>query len=164
MSGQDRQLVTMYEVNGMTPEQIASCTGFDPLAVKASLANFSLKYRKDVAAVDSNTTLPVAPGPSGAPPIVEDISNDDFDLIKQAALRIALQSEETHMATSGRMLRFLWNEKKGRNNTNKVAGIQYNVVNINAEILAARDAVRRALDPARVIDVPTETEKMQSVV
>jgi hypothetical protein len=145
----------MYEVNQMTIEQIAATTGFEPLAIKATLAAYSPTYRKDIS-VQQSFQQTKSPVPSGAPPtIAEDISDTDFELIRQAALGIALDTSNDYVPTKARMLKFLWNEKKGRNNVNGLRGASVNILQFNDHIVQAARAVKDALGQTTV-DVEAE--------
>lgn len=115
MTAIDTQIKVAYEENEMSPEEIAGEFGFDLTAVKVALSRTSAKYRKDVKA--------------GAE---EDISDDEFREIKRVAKDLALYSEND--AVRARMISFLWNEKKGRNNTEKAAPLKLTLIQINEQL------------------------------
>lgn len=145
MSGSDQQIVTSYEELGMTVEQIAADTGWDALAIKASLLQNSSVYRAEVQA--SNSTANSNPGPTLA---LEDFDQQDLIDSKQV-LRELLHVDDDHLRF--KVAKFMRDEKKGR--LDPVRAIRdiknITVQQFNVTLVKAREARARAAQ--KVIDV-----------
>lgn len=133
MNATNSQIVTLYEVENLPPEVIAEELSWEVAAVKAILLQNSLAYRK--------ATFPDKEGHSEEP----DITEEEFAQIKTALKNIALYGEDE--ATRARVLKFLFDEKKGRNINPATVIAQapkLNITIINAQLQRARAAISRA--------------------
>lgn len=141
MSAQSKEIVSMFEVCGMTPEQISDEVGIELAVVKCCLKANSSAYNE--------TVLPE-----------HDITDAEFEQIKMGYKQLMFSEDEK---VRERALRFLWNEKKGRNeDKTMIANIgKMNIIMFNERLNKARQARERFLsknnsEPA--IDVPSEKE------
>lgn len=158
MSGGDQQVVALYELNAMSPEMIAEVLGYDVLAVKSALASHSRIYRESfkqevlLARGASSLDIQQATNDSQEGEIV---NNEQFQQLKQAAINIALSSDDNvGAATRARMIKFLLNEKKGRNDVRgQVKNIHTNVILINQGLQQAKEAIRRSLGVSKQQEV-----------
>ena len=142
MSGSEHQVISMYELASMSPNDIAEQLGYDLLAIKTTLASHSRIYRErmnqgDLACDSQGVVTQVKKE--------EDISDYEMSLLKQRMLDIALNDSEEQVATSFRAAKFLFNEKKGRNNVDGVKGLNVNINILNQGLQQAREAMRRVM-------------------
>lgn len=152
MSGGDQQVIALFEQNGMSPEDIAEALGYDVLAVKTSLASYSVVYRRMMSERTPINQTERA-GAQTPTTTVEDISDAEFDMIKQGLMSIAMDSSPENTPTRARTLKFLFQEKKGRNSVGKgMQNINVNILTINNGIAQAREAIKRALGSSQVGD------------
>mgnify|MGYP000326835432 CR=1 FL=1 len=124
MTALEQQIVTDYEVNGTPPATIAQDNSLELPAVQATLTRYSNKYQE---AVNSH--------------VEEDISKGDYDRIKEVLKQLALYSDSDQVRA--RVGIFLFNEKKGRNNSkaNVIKNTQFNILTLNEGIKQARQAL-----------------------
>jgi uncharacterized protein (DUF1778 family) len=136
MTAANQQIVTAYEVNGMTPEQIAETEGYDVTSVKSILMQFSSVYRR---AMKEGT---------------EDGFTEDEELrARQVIAQLAQYAEDDHLRF--RASRYIRDDKKGRLDVaKKTRGLNINVLMINAEIQKATQAIENAKN--RTIDLSPE--------
>lgn len=151
MSGGDQQVVALYELNAMSPEMIAEVLGYDVLAVKSALSTHSRIYREAIKqevllAGGSNNLIDIQQVTNDSQE-GEIVNNEQFQQLKQAAINIALSSDDNvGAATKARMIKFLLNEKKGRNDVRgQVKNIHTNVILINQGLQQAKEAIRKSL-------------------
>ena len=114
-----QEVLDLYETCGMSIEEIAEETGYDPLAIKNILLGSSSRYRRDNAGTDEAL-----------------VSDAELKQLAQAAKQLAFTSENDYVRA--KMITYLIDEKKGRNDK-KANGP---VVNVN--ILGLNDALARA--------------------
>lgn len=129
LTGANKQIITAYEVEGMTAEQIAESLDFDVVAVKATLLQFSPKYREDVK---------------------EDVSLDftvDEQLeAKNAMIRLMRSSEDDYLVA--RLACKIRDDGKGRLDVNaNMKGLNVNVVLFNERLERAKEVKLKALAP-----------------
>lgn len=112
MNDSTAQIVTAYEDNGLTPEQIVESfdNEYDLLAVKAVLMQFSAKFRTDNRSGKEEASF----------------SSEDEILARSALKRIVQYSDDD--LTVARVSMFIINEKRGRldkvsNNNNPMVGL-----------------------------------------
>lgn len=119
-NGTAAQIVAAYE-GGMTIQQIAEdlCASeqFDETTIKTVLASFSSVYRNSIddKAITNENKAP-------------DLTDTEFDDIKRVAKELALFAEDDNVRA--RMIKFLWDEKKGRNDA-KLANAKRGVKNLS---------------------------------
>ncbi len=133
-SGTDSQIKTAYEVNKMTPEQIAEELGFTVLSIKAKLMQCSSLYRKDCGQEDeSRDEL--------------NFSKEEARRIKQELFDLAMTTEDEHL--KGKLLLNLRDDSRGRKDVVKqVSNSPFNILQINQVLQQARsgaDSVKRIL-------------------
>lgn len=130
------QVVSLYEQDGLSPDEIAEGLGFSIEAVKTTLLNGSSLYRRR----QKNPTN-YAPGEE-----LEVITNEEFEQVKTAYKQLAISSEVD--AVRERAGRFLINEKLGRNKG--ITGLEkssaINITLINAHIEQAKKRAEEILD------------------
>lgn len=131
MTAANATIVTSYEVLELSVEDIAAQEGLEVESVKAILAGHSSLYRERLRS-DSAT---------------EDISNGEFEDIKSAMKQIALYGEQEGVRLKA--LRFLWDEKKGRNEIKKDEGarnLRVNVLIFNQQLKKIREVRSKVRD------------------
>lgn len=125
----ESQIVASYEDHGVTIEEIAANFGFSEEAVKILLGAKSSVYRAQVKAE-----------------VIPDVTDDDFDQVK-AVMKSLLLSDQPNVQLKA--ARFLWDEKKNRNDpaatkASMLNGAVININVINEQMQKARVAVERA--------------------
>ena len=137
-----QQIVTAYEDSGVTSlEDLCSIfSDFEPEAIKTVLLQYSTKYRRLHLASSKNKDSDNIEKP-------EDITDDEFEHIKQSLKNLALNCPDDNVRA--RTLKFLWNEKKGRNDIDKslkgLAALNINVNMLNDHLKQIKAAKERAI-------------------
>jgi len=139
MTALEQQIVTDYEVNGTAPALIAQDNNLELAAVVATLIRYSSQYKE---AIESKKE--------------EDISEQDYERIREALKQLALYSESDMVRA--RVGIFLFNEKKGRNNAKGsiIKNTQFNILSLNEGIKQAR----KALMDSTVLDLKKIEDKI----
>lgn len=133
MSNCDLELVTNFEVNGMTPEQIAQDAGLEVSAVKAFLMQYSALYRQLQQGGDKSLEL----------------TNDEFDEVKQTLFEIMRYQKEDRPNTSAKIAMFLYKDKKGYLNPQApLPSINLNVMDFNGRMKQCLAAEERTAQKA----------------
>lgn len=134
ISAGDTQIKLMYE-QGVSPEEIASELGAEVSSIKATLLSCSRLYRQRVNGKDEEKQ--------------EDIEETEWDEIRQAYKQLALNSDNP--VVQEKALRFLWQEKKGRNNlVPKVPqGTGINLLILNSTLTEAKKKAAAAIMEAQ---------------
>lgn len=154
MSPSDNQIVQLYEIGEMSIESIAQGTGYEIEVVKKCLLSNSERYKAKYS--HSN----IEDG--------EEITALEFANIKRGMFELAQTDLPELAPTKFKALQFLWNEKKGRNESptaqglNALAGVMSNIALLNNGLLEAKNAVRKSLGHSQIIEVnevPIEHEK-----
>jgi hypothetical protein len=138
MSGLERTIVTLYEREGMTIEEICLSEELEDVSVKSVLAQHSQKYRDGSGAKE-----------------MEEVRDDELSEYIEA-YKMLRHSEEPHIQE--RVLRNLINYKKkvtdglGANDPKKLARLMGNVGNVNVLALNTilteiREAKQKLLAP-----------------
>lgn len=124
MTALEQQIVTDYEVNGTSPTIIAQDNSLELPAVQATLIRYSSKYKE---AIEQHRE--------------DDITQSDYERIKETLKQLALYSESD--AVRAKVGIFLFNERKGRNNSksNVIKNTQFNILTLNEGIKQARQAL-----------------------
>jgi hypothetical protein len=132
-----QQIKTAYEVNHMTPQEIAeSFDGFDIASVKAALMASSGKFRKDCLGEDEKEAA-------------LNFSDDQLAAINQVIFETALAAEhsdgsvdyKTRLAAAT----YLRDDKKGRKDVMKNAvGNTFNLLQFNQQIQQIRSVADEA--------------------
>ena len=130
------QIVTLYEGESLSPEEIAEGLGFSVEAVKGVLLTQSSIYRRRQKNPANYTTAEE----------LEVVTDDEFDLIRKSYVNLAIGSEVD--AVKERAGRFLINEKLGRNKgiSSIEKGASFNITLINSHIEAAKKLSEKILD------------------
>lgn len=130
MSAALEQIKTAYEVNEMTPEQIAEDQDLDIAAVKAGLMQTSSKYRKACGMEEEDT--------DGL-----NFTNDELRRVNQVIYETALTAEtpdgspdfKTRLAAAT----YIRDDKKGRKEpVRHIAGNTFNLLSFNEQLQKAR--------------------------
>jgi hypothetical protein len=137
MSAEYTALKQAYEVESMSPAEIAEDRGLDIVAVKAALMQCSTKYRRDCNKEDESVSI-------------LNVSDDEAMRLKESLLTLALAAENEGVRAKTAM--FLFNEKKGRNDIVKgMAQQNNNIFLINQHLSRVREAASRVIKDATVI-------------
>lgn len=111
---------TAYEVEGMSPEEIAQDRGFDVAAVKAGLMQYSSKYQK-------------ACGKEEEAEEELNFSNEQLQRVNDVIFELAMGAEDPHLRFKAAT--YVRDDKKGRKEVIKnVAGNNFNVLMINQQL------------------------------
>lgn len=158
LTGINQQIVTAYETLGLTISQIQEAfqeLALDSLAIKATLMQFSEKYRNDNKKVVNN-----------------DFNDDELIEANQVMVSLMRGADDEHLRA--RMARYIRDDKKGRLDVHGIRDINVNVMMFNERLLKAREAKMLSkgapnppLSPPpfqeKVIDV-TEVENSEELV
>jgi hypothetical protein len=131
MSALIQQIRTAYELNGMSPEQIAeNFDGVDIASIKAALMNCSAKYRKECN-VEDNAEARV------------NFTDDQLEIVNQVIFEAALAAEHSDGSvdykTRLNAAMYIRDDKKGRKDVVKqVQGNTFNFLQFNQQIQQAR--------------------------
>jgi len=135
----------------MTTEQIAVEVGLEEIAVKACLSSYSSLYNDQMSSEKEE----------------EDISDEEFAQIKMAYKQLMFSEDDR---VKEKALRFLWDEKKGRNKQKDTLILNAGKINIlafNDRLIKARQAKEKFLNSnnaskannvennSEIIDVPS---------
>lgn len=114
MTAFNTAIVTAFEDCGLGAEEIAEQHGLELTAVRAVLIQCSSKYRKQIKKAEkAATSETLAPAQNNEDQKFELVADEEFDEIRQAYKDLAFTSEND--AVREKSLRWLLNEKKGRN-------------------------------------------------
>jgi hypothetical protein len=133
MSGSTKQIVTAYEVGNLSPEQIVETFDgeYDITAVKAVLASFSSRYRKDYRLGDDETKKRLGFTEEQEASACEVIAGQIF-------------SEDEHVAQRAAI--FIREDRQGRRDPiSKMANLGLNIIQFNQAILAANESLKLQL-------------------
>lgn len=134
LTGANQQIITAYEVEGMSPEDIATSLDFEVSAVKATLLQFSSKYRED----------------SKHEPNL-DFTVDEQLEAKNAMVRLMRSSEDEYLIA--RLACKIRDDGKGRLDVgSNMRGLNINVVLINERIKQAQEAKQKVLAASPVME------------
>lgn len=122
------QVVSLYEESGLDPEQIAEALDLEVSAVKFCLTAHSVSYRKMLNSQEKQEL----PG---------DFLDEDFSNAANA-IKELIFSEDDHIRY--RAAKFIYNEKKGRNDLKEINSVNFNVHLINEQMRKAIEAKARA--------------------
>lgn len=127
LTGANQQIITAYEVEGMSPDDIATSLEFEVSAVKATLMQFSSKYRED------SKTEPNL-----------DFTIDEQLEARNAMVRLMRSSEDDYLVA--RLACKIRDDGKGRLDIgSNMRGLNINVVLINERIKLAQEAKRKLI-------------------
>jgi len=144
MTATARQIVSAYETCGMTVEEIANDQELEPLAIKATLMQFSSNYRQDLKKQEN-----------------EDIefSGEDHRAAVDVIRNIAKYSEDERLQLKAAT--YIRDDKKGRLDAiRQLGGLNINVLQFNETMKKAIAATNRAksLAPSTNIESKVTTE------
>lgn len=118
------RIKTMYEDLGMTVEEIAGEENVDTSLVKTSLAASSHTYTEKLKAGKE-----------------EDITDEEYKTYLTAYKELAIAGSEEYPAIKERSLRWLMEEKKGRNEARIKALAQSHGLGTNFNVLVLQNAL-----------------------
>ena len=130
MSALVQQIKLAYELNGMSPEEIAENFELDIASAKAALINCSSKYRKECNTEDDKESR-------------LNFTDDQLEAVNQVIFETAMCAEhsdgsvdyKTRLAAAT----YLRDDKKGRKEANKqLQGTTLNFMQFNQQIQQAR--------------------------
>jgi hypothetical protein len=127
------EVVTLFEAEGLTPEQIATDRGYDVEFVITTLMQFSRVYKENMRSIEKNKA---------------DVTDEEYEELLTSYKNLAKYSDDEHLREKA--LRFLINEKKGRNNV-QVNPEAKSVVNQILVFNQALEAARQALKPTEKV-------------
>ena len=132
-SAADQQILSAFEVSGMSPEEIAEDLGFSVSGVKAKLMSISSKYRK-------------ACGKEGEEEDELNFSRAEQLQIKRELFQLAVTTEDENL--KGKLLLNLRDDGKGRKDVVKqMQGNQFNILQlVNNSLSTAREGASALKD------------------
>ena len=134
MNSELTAIVTAYEQENLSPEQIASDRDLDITAVKAALMQGSSHYRKDCG--KENSDIPEL-----------DFDNEQLQRVNTVIYDLALSAEDEHLRFKAAT--YVRNDKKGRLEPVKnLAGQNFNILMINQKLAQVRqigDNIKRTV-------------------
>jgi hypothetical protein len=133
MTAANTQIVTSYEDHDLTPEQIAKDQELDLDAVKATLMQFSAKYRRE-AKVDDQLNF----------------SEQGLVAANQVIEQIMQYSEDDNLRLRAAM--YIRNDKKGRLDATQMRGLNISVIQFNERLIKARQSVQEAVNKVITLD------------
>lgn len=139
MTSLARQIVSCYDINEMSPVEIAQEFELEEAAVIATLTQFSAKYRKDTK-VD------------GEPKKDLDFNDEQLSAVNQVLFDLAVGSDDPNLQF--RAARFIRQDKKGRLDKQAFKGLNINVLVLNDALQKANAALERGR--SKVIEIPTQ--------
>lgn len=129
LTGLNQQIVTAFESEGMTVTEIAEAFEVELLAIKATLFQFSPKFREDLKNADKSSDM--------------DFKDNDLIEANQAMMRIARCAEAEDPNLSFRIYKYVRNDKKGRLDIlSGIRNLNMNVAVFNERLIQAREAVQ----------------------
>jgi hypothetical protein len=139
------QIKTAYEVENLTPEQIASPDNLnlDVAAVKCALMQHSSKYRKDCGKEEEDE---------------DDLnfSNDDLRVVNKTFVA-ALQAEDNEGLPDWRVrldaAKYIRDDKKGRKEVVKQVGNTFNFMQFNEDAARAREKLAKVMGNSKALNV-----------
>lgn len=135
LTGANQQIITAYETERLTVDQIAEALDFDPVAIKATLMQFSSQYREDMK---QEPNL--------------DFSTDEQLEAKNAMVRLMRNSEDEYLIA--RLACKIRDDGKGRLDIGKnMRNLNMNVVIFNERIEQAKEAKARLLNNAPIMEM-----------
>jgi hypothetical protein len=123
VSPTNKVIITSYEVCKLSPEEIAEQEGLELESVKAVLLQSSTLYKEHLQNCKGQDK--------------EDISDNEYEVLLDAYKSLALNTEQENVKEKA--LRFLINEKKGRNSASDlVKNVKVSVLHFNQQLKQAR--------------------------
>jgi len=140
MSGANQSIVTLYEVEGLTPEEIAQAEGWEVAAVKSILMQCSEMYNAKLKNKEE-----------------DGFSDQEALAARKVIANIAQYGEDEHLRLRAAM--YVRNDKKGRLDIVEASrGLNINVTQIN---LGIQKAIERAsFSKNRVIELDPNEAKL----
>ena len=148
MTAVQTAIISDYENNSATPEQIAESLELELSAVKATLLQYSSRFR-DMLQIRPERSEVLKEQALGFAKDEPAFSKDELQEVLGAYKQLAMYSEHDHVRE--RALRNIINEAKGRNDVRKERVVQnggtINIVTLNNLIVEARKkALQNAID------------------
>jgi hypothetical protein len=126
------QIKSSYEIEGMSPEEIAEDQNLDITAIKAALMQSSSKYRKACSKEEEEK---------------DDLnfSNDQLRIVTKGIYDLALSTEDEHL--KGKLLCYIRDDKKGRKEVVKaMPNNTFNILSFNESIMKAKQAAAQFIN------------------
>lgn len=143
MTAANQQIVTSYEELGLSPTEIAEELDIDETAVKATLMQFSITFRRD----------------AGERPKEIGFTDEQEQAVVDVIANIARGYTDADERTQLRAAMFLRNDKRGRLDIGKqLNGLNINVINFNEQMQKAIAAKQRSKE--QIIDIPSEVRQL----
>lgn len=133
MTGQQQQIVTAFEELGLSPEEIAEQQEIEELSVKATLLQFSGKFRTECKE-------------DGASIVNHNFADNDLVEANATIAYIMRNGEDEHVRF--RAAKYIRDDKKGRLDALKnLSKLNINVAIFNEQLLKAREAKEKSKSP-----------------
>lgn len=143
IAASSQSIVTLYEVEGMSPEEIAFSEEYELTAIKATLLQFSSKYKE---AIKAN--------------IEEGFTENEEKAARQVIAQLSQYAEDDNLRF--RAAKYVRDDKLGRLDIlKKTNGLNINLLMINGAFQKALERVDKAKQA--IIDLtPNETKLLES--
>lgn len=140
MTAANQTIVTLYELEGLSPEQIAEAECFELAAVKSVLMQFSRMYKEKMKIGEE-----------------EGFTDAEEKACRQVLAQLAQYSEDDHIRLRAAM--YIRNDKKGRLDIAKAqTGLNLNITMINEGIAQALE--RANISKSKVIELAPHEVKL----
>jgi hypothetical protein len=140
MSAELQSIKIAYEVENLTPEEIAEDRGLELSAVKAALCQVSVQYRRECRQEDDDSNGGL------------DFSKDQLREVTQAMFNLAMGAEDE--SVRARLLLNIRDDAKGRKEIKK--GVQeggFNILIFNEAIKKMREGLKDESPNLKAIEV-----------
>ena len=140
MTAANQTIITLYELEGLSPEQIAEAEGYELAAVKSILMQFSPVYKQKLKVGEE-----------------EGFTDTEEKACRSVIAQIAQYAEDDHVRLRAAM--YVRNDKKGRLDIAKAQqGLNINVTMINEGIAQAIERANASRN--RVIELAPHEVKL----
>jgi len=146
ISASSQSLVTLFEVEGLSPEQIAQCEDVDLMSVKTILMQYSKKYRELMRKGGEEVKAQL------------DYTEDEQRDAKDVLHRIMLQTEDEHLQY--KCATYIRDDGKGRKDKVKIKGLNLNLTLIQQAFQKANDCIEQSRQTSHIIDIPANEQKL----
>lgn len=128
----NQQIITAYEECGLDIDQIAEEFSVDELAVKATLMQFSVRYRDNIKSARKNGEVSKA-----------DFTDNDLEESAEVLRQMMHSAEDENLRV--RCARYIRDDKKGRLDAlSGLKSLNMNIAIFNQRLLQAREAKERS--------------------
>lgn len=156
MTSTEQEIVTMFDDCKMSAKDISTDTGLDIVAVKAVLAQYSVRYKQEAEMMYKAPQTPGAPSEANNSAAL--LNADERQEILLTMKQLAFESDND--VVRARMCMYLHEEVTGRNEArakkSQLGNVNVNVLQINDRLLKAREIMAKV--QTKQIEAPVEKD------